>query len=87
MFTFGDLIMSVIYQKKVTTAAPTDRFSKMLHETQDYFSQKYKTNIVGRNFEDVLTDTALYEDYIQHLTEGFEATEEAQIRAISDSTS
>ena len=61
MFTFGDLIMSVIYQKKVTTAAPTDRFSKMLHETQDYFSQKYKTNIVGRNFEDVLTDTALYE--------------------------
>lgn len=86
MFTFGDLIMSVIYQKKVTTAAPTDRFSKMLHETQDYFSQKYKTNIVGRNFEDVLTDTALYEDYIQHLTEGFEATEEAQIRAMADST-
>ena len=78
--------MSVIYQKKVTTSAPTDRFSRMLHETQDFFAQKYRTNIIGKNFEDILTDDTLYNDYMNHITEGFEATEEAQIRAMADST-
>lgn len=78
--------MSVIYQKKVTTSAPTDRFSRMLHETQDFFAQKYRTNIIGKNFEDILTDDTLYNDYMTHMTEGFEATEEAQIRAMADST-
>jgi len=33
--------------------------------------------------EDIITDN-VYEDYISHLTEGFEATEEAQIREIAD---
>jgi hypothetical protein len=33
--------------------------------------------------EDIITDN-VYEDYISHLTEGFEATEEVQIRKIAD---
>ena len=79
-------IMSIIYQKKVTTSSPTDGFSMRLNETQDYFSQKHQTNIIGKDFEDIISDNVLYEDYISHLTEGFQATEEAQIREMADST-
>lgn len=78
--------MSVIYQKKITTSSPSDAFSVKLNETQEYFSEKYKTNIIGKNFEDVVTDSVLYEDYISHLVEGFEATEESQLRDMADST-
>lgn len=78
--------MSVIYQKKITTSSPTDAFSRRLTETQDYFAQRHQTNIIGKNFEDILTDNVLYEDYMQHLTEGFEATESAQIREMADCT-
>jgi len=78
--------MSVIYQKKMTTSSPTDAFSRRLSETQDYFAQRHQTNIIGKNFEDILTDNVLYEDYMAHLTEGFEATEGAQIKEMADST-
>ena len=78
--------MSVIYQKKLTRSTPADAFSVRLAETQNYFSQAHQTNIIGKNFEDIITDNVLYEDYISHLTEGFEATEEAQIREMADST-
>jgi hypothetical protein len=78
--------MSVIYQKKMTTSSPTDAFSRRLSETQDYFTQKHQTNIIGKNFEDILTDNVLYEDYMAHLCEGFEATEGAQIKEMADST-
>lgn len=78
--------MSVIYQKKITTSSPTDGFSRRLSETQDYFAQRHQTNIIGKNFEDILTDNVLYEDYMQKLTEGFEATESAQIREMADCT-
>ena len=78
--------MSVIYQKKITTSSPKDAFSVRLNETQDYFAQRHQTNIIGKNFEDILTDNVLYEDYMQHLTEGFEATEVDQIREMADST-
>lgn len=78
--------MSVIYQKKITTASPQDAFSRRLSETQDFFAQRHQANIIGKNFEDILTDNVLYEDYMSHLTEGFEATEMAQIREMADST-
>lgn len=78
--------MSVIYQKKITTSSPTDAFSKRLSETQDLFAQKHQTNIIGKNFEDILTDNVLYEEYITQLTEGFEATERAQICEMADCT-
>lgn len=78
--------MSVIYQKKMTTSAPSDGFSLRLNEAQDYFSQKYQTNIIGKNFEDIITDQTLYEDYMSHLTDGFEATECSQLREMADST-
>jgi hypothetical protein len=78
--------MSVIYQKKVTTSSPQDAFSRRLSETQDYFAQRHQTNIIGKNFEDILTDNVLYEDYMSHLCEGFEATECAQIHEMADST-
>jgi hypothetical protein len=78
--------MSVIYQKKMTTSSPTDAFSRRLNETQDYFAQRHQTNIIGKNFEDILTDNVLYEDYMNHLCEGFEATEMAQLKEMADST-
>lgn len=78
--------MSVIYTKKITNSTPQDAFSRRLCETQDYFAQRHQTNIIGKNFEDILTDNVLYEDYMQHLTEGFEATECAQLREMSDAT-
>lgn len=78
--------MSVIYTKQMTTSSPSDEFSKRLCETQDYFAQRHQTNIIGKNFEDILTDNVLFEDYMQHLCEGFEATEAAQLREMADST-
>ena len=78
--------MSVIYTKKMTTSSPTDGFSQRLCETQDYFAQRHQTNIIGKNFEDIITDNVLFEDYMSHLCEGFEATEAAQLREMADAT-
>ena len=78
--------MSVIYQKKITTAAPSDAFSQALHETQDYFSQKHGVNIIGKQFEDIITDTQLYNEYMDKLTEGYQANEAAQLQALMEST-
>ncbi len=75
-----------MYTRKVTTSSPSDAFSKKLNETQQYFNAKHGTNIIGKNFEDIVTDNNLYEDYISHLTEGFEATEEQQLREMADCT-
>lgn len=76
--------MSIIYQNKITSA-PTDGFSASLRETQDLFTQKHGTSIIGRNFEDILTSDSLYEEYIEKLTEGFEATDADQMAKMSKS--
>lgn len=64
--------MSVLYKKDINKAI-NDDFSIRLRETQDYFIQKENTNILGRDFEDILTTPSLYEEYVDKLVEGFDA--------------
>ena len=77
--------MSVVYQKKFISK-PQDGFSQKLTETQDLFNKKHSTSIIGaRGFEDILTSNALFEEYISSLTEGFEATEAANMSDMANS--
>ena len=55
-------------------AMTTDAFSERLSEANDFFSKKYHTNIIGSDFESVVSNDALFEAYAQKLTEGFEET-------------
>ena len=76
--------MSVMYRNTITKKS-NDDFSKNLVETQDYFKQKHTVNIIGRDFEEILTTNSLYEEYLDKLLEGFDATETEQLRELATS--
>lgn len=74
--------MSVIYRETLNKTI-NDEFSVRLKETQEYFKQKENTNILGKDFEDILTTPSLYEEYVNQLTEGFNAEQSDSILKLS----
>jgi len=76
--------MSVEYKVSLNKG-PSDGFSTMLKEAQDLFTQKHGVNIIGRDFEDILTTKSLFEEYINTLTEGMDATQVEQIESLAQS--
>lgn len=64
----------------------TDAFSESLREASEYFKLEHDTNVIGDGFKDVLTESALFESYADRLTEGLDATEEAQVRQLLENS-
>lgn len=66
--------------------AETGAFETRLTEAQDFFSERYKTNIVGRDFEEIISNNALFENYVQRLTEGFSPVQEDNLKTLLENT-
>jgi hypothetical protein len=76
--------MSVIYRDELKTKA-TDNFSKLLSETQEYFSSQFGTNIMGRDIESIFTTNSLFESYKEKLTENCDAQTADALNVMLDS--
>lgn len=74
--------MSVTYRNELASKM-NDGFSVQLNETADMFKQKHGISIIGRDFEDIITTPALYEEYVARFTEGMDATSAQQIETLA----
>lgn len=76
--------MAVKYSETLKSSAGLDGFSAHLSETQDLFQQKNGISIIGKDFEDIVTTNSLYEEYVESLTEGFNAETKEQLETLSE---
>ena len=63
-----------------------DGFSQRLNETQNLFKERYHTNIIGRDFENVLTESGLFTSYVDELVSGFEPAMASQLTEMLENT-
>jgi len=77
--------MSVIYRDELQRRR-NDEFSNRLSEAQEFFAQKYGTNIIGRDIETVFASTNLFEDYKEKLLEGFDDNSTEDLETLMEST-
>ena len=75
----------MISYKELKNSSVEDNFSKVIKESQDVFSQKHGLNIVGTDFESIVTTPSLYEDYVSSLIEGFDADTTEELQSLSES--
>ena len=61
------------------------KYSKIIKESQDVFSQKHGLNIIGADFESIVSTPSLYEDYVSNLIEGFDADTTEELETLSES--
>ena len=72
--------------RKSAFKADTGEFETRLSEAQDFFATKYQTNIVGKDFEEIITNNELFESYVDRLTDGFDAVQEDNLRTLLENT-
>ena len=63
-----------------------DLFNERLNEAQDFFASQYKTNIVGKDVEDILANQTLFEAYTTQLTEGFDPQTAERLSEMMENT-
>jgi hypothetical protein len=75
--------MSVDYRIEHRTTS-RDGFSNLLRESHDYFKQTEKVSILGEGIKDIFSDSALFNDYVEKLSEGASATEAEELRLLME---
>jgi len=60
----------------------TDGFSQTLKEAATFFENTQHVSIIGEGFRDVVTDNQTFNTYVEKLTEGLDAQQEAQVRTL-----
>lgn len=63
-----------------------DAFSERLNEANEFFADKYKTNIIGKDFETVVANDVLFNQYRDRLTEGFTPAQESAVNSLIDNS-
>lgn len=76
--------MSVDYRINHKSNSSRDGFSNLLNETYDMFKQTEHTSILGEGIKDVLSDSSLFEQYVEKLSEGASATEAEQLQMLME---
>ena len=66
--------------------AETGAFETRLNEAQDFFSERYKTNIVGQDFAEIISNNTLFESYVERLVEGFDPAQEDTLKTLLENT-
>lgn len=74
----------VEYRLNQTNNSLDDDFSTMLKETHEYFKQNEHVSILGKGIEDILSDSTLFDKYVDKLTEGTDATTSENLRDLMD---
>ena len=64
----------------------TDEFSKVLTETDEQFQKVYNMGVVGRDIESVLSDSNVFEAYMENLTQDFDENQKEDLHTIMDNT-
>lgn len=63
-----------------------DTFSQTLAEANEFFATQYKTNVIGGDFAGIIANENLYQQYVQRLTEGFDAANAAKLTTLLENT-
>lgn len=59
-----------------------DGFSALLESASDMFKAEHRMNILGEGIKDIITDKVAFNDYVEKLTEGLDATESKQVEQL-----
>lgn len=67
---------------EVLSRSCNDAFSDVLREAQEYFANKEKVSILGEGIKEILSEEALFDDYVEKLTEGMNPEDEESMKTL-----
>jgi hypothetical protein len=73
----------MITYKNSQTTKINDGYSQILREASDYFAQQ-RIQMIGNNFDEILSEQSLFDTYVDKLTKGLDATDAEQLSQLME---